>query len=207
MIKVAMADDHMLVINGLQKIFSQEQDISIIGTYTNGELLLAGLQQQQPDILLLDIQMPGKNGIELAGVINKKFPSIKIIALTNIEVLHQVKKMLKQGCSGYLLKDVEPPTLIAAVRKVYEGEQVIHEKLKTELTGNLFGHDHHSQVMTRREIEILQLIAEEFTNPEIAEKLHISPHTVENHRNHMLQKLGVKNTAGLIRKAMEQGLI
>ena len=206
MIKVAMADDHMLVINGLQKIFSNEQDIVITGTYTNGDLLLAGLQQQTPDVLLLDIQMPGKNGIELAGIINKKFPAIKIIALTNVEILHQVKKMMKQGCSGYLLKDVEPSTLISAVRNVYEGQQVIHDKLKAELTVNLFGND-HAQVMTRREIEILQLIAEEYTNPEIAEKLHISPHTVENHRNHMLQKLGVKNTAGLIRKAMEQGFI
>jgi Response regulator containing a CheY-like receiver domain and an HTH DNA-binding domain len=206
MIKVAMADDHMLVINGLQKIFSGEQDIVLTGTYTNGDLLLAGLQQQEPDVLLLDIQMPGKNGIELAGIINKKFPNIRIIALSNIEVLHQVKKMMKQGCSGYLLKDVDPPTLISAVHKVYEGQQVIHEKIRAELTGNLFGND-HAQVMTRREIEILQLIAEEYTNPQIAEMLHISPHTVENHRNHMLQKLGVKNTAGLIRKAMEQGLI
>jgi DNA-binding NarL/FixJ family response regulator len=206
MIRLAIADDHTLVINGLQKIFSNEEDVVITGTYNNGELLLAGLEQQQPDVLLLDIQMPGKNGIELAGIINKKFPAIKIIALTNIEVLHQVKKMMRQGCSGYLLKDVDPPTLISAVRKVFEGEQVLHDKLRTELTGNLFG-SVNTQVMTRREIEILQLIAEEYTNPEIAEKLHISPHTVENHRNHMLQKLGVKNTAGLIRKAMEQGLI
>jgi Response regulator containing a CheY-like receiver domain and an HTH DNA-binding domain len=206
MIKVAMADDHMLVINGLQKIFSGEEDIVLTGTYTNGEQLLAGLQQQEPDVLLLDIQMPGKNGIELAGIISKKFPNIRIIALSNIEILHQVKKMMKQGCSGYLLKDVDPATLISAVHQVYEGYQVIHEKIKAELTGNLFGND-NAQVMTRREIEILQLIAEEYTNPQIAEKLHISPHTVENHRNHMLQKLGVKNTAGLIRKAMEQGLI
>ena len=207
MINIAIADDHLLVINGLQKIFANEADMHITGTYTNGELLLAGLTQQQPDVLLLDIQMPGKSGIELAGIVSKKFPAVKIIALTNIEVLHQVKKMLKQGCSGYLLKDVDPETLIAAVRKVAEGEQVLHEKLKAELTGNLFGNNDHTQVMTRREIEILQLIAEEYTNPEIAAKLHISPHTVENHRNHMLQKLGVKNTAGLIRKAMEQGII
>jgi DNA-binding NarL/FixJ family response regulator len=206
MIKIAIADDHLLVINGLQKIFANSADIEITGTYTNGEQLLAGLQQQAPDVLLLDIQMPGKNGIELAGIISKKFPGVKIIALTNIEILHQVKKMMKQGCAGYLLKDVDPPTLISAVHKVLEGEQVIHEKLKAELTVSLFGND-NAQVMTRREIEILQLIAEEYTNPEIAEKLHISPHTVENHRNHMLQKLGVKNTAGLIKKAMEQGLI
>src|SRR5688572_6040980 len=108
MIKLAIADDHALVINGLQKIIAQDAGITITGTWANGDQLLTGLTTQQPDVLLLDIQMPGKNGIELAGIIHKKYPAIKIIALTNIEILPQVKRMMKQGCMGYLLKDVEP---------------------------------------------------------------------------------------------------
>jgi DNA-binding NarL/FixJ family response regulator len=206
MIKLAIADDHALVINGLQKIIAQDAGIEITGAFANGDQLLTGLTAQQPDVLLLDIQMPGKNGIELAGIIHKKYPSIKIIALTNIEILPQVKRMMKQGCMGYLLKDVEPGYLLTAIHKVQGGEQVIQDKIKHELTNHLFTSD-SSKLVTRREIEILQLIAAEYTNPEIADKLHISPHTVENHRNHMLQKLGVKNTAGLIKKAMEEGLI
>src|SRR5687767_2270992 len=103
MIRIAIADDHALVINGLQKIFSTSPDMEIIGTYMNGEQLLSGLQQQLPDILLLDIQMPGKDGIELAGIVHKRYPDVKMIALTNIEILHQVRKMMKQGCMGYLL--------------------------------------------------------------------------------------------------------
>ena len=206
MIHIAIADDHALIINGLQKIIAADPEMEVAGAYDNGDSLLNGLLQQQPDILLLDIQMPGKSGIELAGIISKKYPTVKIIALTNIEVLPQVKKMMRQGCSGYLLKDVEPALLISSIRKVYEGEEVIHERLKISLTRNLFD-SNHAAVITRREVEILQLIADELTNPEIAEKLCISLHTVENHRNRILQKLGVRNTAGLIKRAIEQGLI
>lgn len=206
MIKVAIADDHIIVINGIQKILSETADIVLTGTYKNGDQLLEALPKEQPDILLLDIQMPGKNGIELAGIVSKKFPAIKIIALTNVDVLVQVKKMLKQGCMGYLLKDVAPDILTKAIYTVNSGEQFIYEDLKKQLINNLSAAPHEKQI-TRREKEILQLIIEEYTNPEIAEKLHISPHTVENHRNHLLQKLGVKNTAGLVRAAIEQGLV
>lgn len=206
MIRIAIADDHSLVINGLQKIFSTSTEVNIIGTYSNGDQLLAGLQLQQPDVLLLDIQMPGKNGIELAGMVHKQYPEVKIIALTNVEVIYQVRKMMKQGCMGYLLKDVDAETLYAAIQKVYNGETVVHEKIKTGLTNSLMVSNQPQQI-TRREIEVLQLIAQELTTAQIAEKLFISFATVENHRNRMLQKLGVKNTAGLIKKGMEQGLI
>lgn len=206
MIKVAIADDHFIVINGIQKILSETADIVLTGTYKNGDQLLEALPKEQPDILLLDIQMPGKNGIELAGIVSKKFPAIKIIALTNVDVLVQVKKMLKQGCMGYLLKDVDPDILTKAIYTVNSGEQFIYEDLKKQLINNLSAAP-NEKLITRREKEILQLIIDEYTNPEIAEKLHISPHTVENHRNHLLQKLGVKNTAGLVRAAIEQGLV
>mgnify|MGYP003583338521 FL=1 len=207
MIKVVIADDHTLVINGIQKVLATTDLFTILDTFKNGEDLLNGLKTLQPDILLLDIQMPGKTGIELAGIINKKYPNIKIIALTNIEIIHQVKKMISNGAQGYLLKDVEPQLLIKTITDVYNGEQVIHPRIKDELTKSYFSKSNANPELTRREIEILKLIADEFTNPEIAEKLFISPHTVENHRNHILQKLGVKNTAGLIKKAIEEGII
>ena len=206
MIKVAMADDHLIVLSGLEKMLSGFPEIEITGTYTNGDLLLAALVESQPDVLLLDIQMPGKSGIELAGMINKKYPAINIIALTNVDVLVQVKKMLRQGTLGYLMKDVGPDILLAAITTVQTGEQYIDERLKKQLLSN-FSAAPTDKLITRREKEILQLITEEYTNPEIAAKLHISPHTVENHRNHLLQKLGAKNTAGLVKAAIEQGLI
>ncbi len=145
-------------------------------------------------------------GLNWPALCIRVIPEVKIIALTNIEILYQVKKMMKQGCSGYLLKDVDAPTLYSAIQRVFNGEMVIHDKIKTDLSSQLLSNNQTQQI-TRREIEILQLIAQEFTNNEIAEKLFLSPATVENHRNRMLQKFGVKNTAGLIKKDMEQGLI
>lgn len=206
MIKIAIAEDHKLVINGLQKFFETSDEIEITGTYLNGDQLLEGLQQQQPDILLLDIQMPGKSGIELAGIVHKRYPAIKMIALTNIEILYQVKKMMRQGCMGYMLKDVDAETLFAAIHKVYNGEQVIHDKIKAQINSSFFSNK-SNQLITQREIEIIQLIAEELTTNEIADKLFLSPHTIENHRNRILLKLDVKNTAGMVKKAMENGWI
>ncbi len=206
MIKVAITDDQAIVVNGLQKILSGFEHIQLTGTYSNGEALEEGLTQIVPDVLLLDIQMPGKSGIELAGIINKKYPTVKIIALTNIDILIQVKKMLQQGCMGYLLKDTSPDTLLLAIETVYSGKQFLYEDLQKQLLNNIF--DPKSQpIITRREKEILQLIVNEFTNQQIADKLFLSLRTVENHRNNLLQKLNVKNTAGLVKVALTEGLI
>jgi len=206
MIKIAIAEDHKLVINGLQKFFESSHEIEIIGTYLNGEQLLEGLKQQQPDILLLDIQMPGKSGIELAGIVHKKYPAVKMIALTNIEILYQVKKMMRQGCMGYMLKDVDADTLFSTIHKVYNGELVIHDKIKSQINSSFFSNK-NNQLITQREMEIIKLIAEELTTNEIADKLFLSHHTIENHRNRILLKLDVKNTAGMVKKAMENGWI
>lgn len=206
MIKISMADDHNIVLNGLQKIVAEEPDIVIAGMYTNGDTLLNDLIFNKPDILILDIQMPGKNGIELATIIRKKFPAIKIIVLSSVEVLAQVKKMLQLGCMGYLLKNIDAATFITAIRTVYANEQFIHEDLRKHLVNNLFTPAHFVKV-TRREKEILQMIAQEMTTQEIADKLFLSTHTIVNHRNNLLQKFNVKNTAGLMLKAMEEGLL
>ncbi len=205
MIHVAITDDQSIIINGLQKILSDKPEIKIIGTYTNGDELLAGLEVIQPDVLLLDIQMPGKTGIELAGIITKKYPGIKIIALTNFDVPVQIKKMLQQGCQGYLLKDVKPEVIVIAIETVYNGEQYLQEEIQVKLLKGL-SDPTSGNVITRREKEILQLIVEEYTNKEIADKLFLSLRTVENHRNHLLQKFKVKNTAGLVKIAIQEGL-
>ncbi len=192
-IKVAFADDHAIVLNGLQKILSGIDDIVVTDTYSNGDDLLLGLTNRQPDVLFLDIQMPGKNGIELAGIVARQYPSIKIIALTNVDVTIQIRKMLQQGCSGYLFKDSSPETLTEAIRTVYSGRQFLPEAVSKQLLSSMFSHN--QKRLTRREKEILKLIAEEFTNQQIAAKLFLSTRTVENHRNNLLQKLDVKNTA------------
>lgn len=206
MIKLAITDDQVIILNGLQKILADVKNISITGVYNNGDELLAGMAQELPDVLLLDIQMPGKSGIELAAIITKQYRSVKIIALTNIDVVAQIKKILQQGVMGYLLKDASPGTIIDAIETVYGGEQYIQEQLRQQLLNSLSA-GNARQIVTRREKEILQLIVDEFTNQEIADKLFLSLRTVENHRNNLLQKLDVKNTAGLVKIAIQEGLV
>jgi DNA-binding NarL/FixJ family response regulator len=201
-----MADDHVIVLNGLQKIVAEVSDISVVGVYTDGDALLADLPLNQPDVLILDIQMPGKKGTELAAIIKKKYPAIKIIVLSNVEVMAQIKKMLQLGCMGYLLKNTDSETFITAIRTVNDGEQFLYEDLRKQLVNNLFTPAHFIKI-TRREKEILQMIADEMTTQEIADKLFLSIHTIVNHRNSLLQKLDVRNTAGLMKKAVEEGLI
>lgn len=206
MINVAIVDDQVIILNGLQKILAEADHIQVSALYNSGQELLEGLENTLPDVLLLDIQMPDKSGIELAGIISKKYPSVKMIALTNVDVLTQMKQMLQKGCLGYLLKDVSPQILINAIETVNNGEQFLNENLKKQLLSSLTGQE-NKQIITRREKEILKLILEENTNQDIANKLFLSLRTVENHRNNLLQKLNVKNTAGLVKVALQEGLV
>jgi DNA-binding NarL/FixJ family response regulator len=206
MIRVAIVDDQVIILNGLQKILADAPHVKIEGVYNNGDDLLEAMEKNIPDVLLLDIQMPGKSGPELAVIIAKKYPSVKMIALTNVDVISQVKQMLQKGCLGYLLKDVSPEILLKAIETVHNGEQFLKEDFKTQLLNSLSGNE-SNHLITRREKEILKLIVEENTNQDIAGKLFLSLRTVENHRNNLLQKLQVKNTAGLVKVAIQDGLI
>jgi DNA-binding NarL/FixJ family response regulator len=206
MINVAIIDDQIIILKGIQKILADASQINVSGVYSNGDDLLESLEKFEPDVLLLDIHMPGKSGTELASIISKKHANVKIIVLTNVDVLSQMKQMLQKGCLGYLLKDVSPEILITAIETVHKGEQFLQEEFKVQLLNNLSGAN-KQHLMTRREKEILKLIAEENTNNEIASKLFLSLRTVENHRNNLLNKLNVKNTAGLVKVAINEGFV
>lgn len=207
MIKVSLVDDQVIILNGLQKILSAYPHIEIGNAYTNGEILLEELVNGQPDVLLLDLQMPNISGLELASILSKKYPEIKIIALSNVDVFIQMKQMIQNGCKGYLLKDVSPEILVKAIETVYEGGRFLNEDFQNQLLSNISNSSISQPVVTRREKEILKLITEEHTNQDIASMLFLSLRTVENHRNNLLQKLKVKNTAGLVKIALQQGLI
>ncbi len=206
MIRVSITDDQEIILNGLQKMLALMPGIGLSGIYKNGEALLTGLQASQPDVLMLDIQMPGQSGIELAGILSKKYPDIKIIALTNIDIIPQVKKMLSQGCMGYLLKDASSEIILEAIETVHRGDQYLHEPIRKQLLKS-FSEKKSSYAITRREKEILEWIAAGLSNKEIADKLSLSIRTVENHRNHLLQKLDVKNTAALVKVAIQEGWV
>ncbi len=211
-IKVVITDDHPLVITGLKNVISSAQHIECIGCYTTGQELLSALEVTQPDVLLLDMQLPDISGSELAGKVLKMYPAVRIIILTSMEATHHVEDMMQMGCMGYLLKSTtDHSRLIQAIEKAYNGEHFLDDALSKQLLTNIIRKKKQSEdlgsVLTRREKEVLQLITDEFTNHEIAEHLSISIRTIECHRLSLLNKLQVKNTAGLVKKAIEMRLL
>lgn len=209
-IRIAIADDHPLVINGLHHILANSPDMLLTGSYANGKELLGGIAADQPDVLLLDIHMPGQSGDELAEIINNKYPEIKMVALTNEDNVYHIKNMLQKGVNGYILKTSREEILLAAIRAVYAGGQYLEPALKEKMrlderqAKKEFG---VNPVLSRREKEVLQYIAIDLTSQQIADKLFLSKRTVDNHRMSLLMKLGVKNVAALVKKAIQLGLI
>lgn len=208
-ILISVVDDHQLIINGLQKLFENIPGITLLKAYLNGNELLNDLKTQKPDIVLLDVMMPDINGIDLCQAITKQYPDVKVIALSNVDVLIKVRKMLQIGCQGYLLKNSSSEKIVTAIETVYANERYIDEHLQKLLFDDMFKVKRLSSgvELTLREKEVTALILEEYTNLEIADILCISNRTVENTRMALLQKLKVKNTAGLVRTVLELGLM
>lgn len=209
-IKLAITDDHLLVISGIKAMLAPFPQISVVYESNRAGALMAALPVVQPDVLLLDIQMPEIDGISLCRQVKKEHPHIKVIALSSFMDSHYIKQMLRNGAAGYLLKGTDPETLLRAIEEVYAGEQFLDEVIKHQLLNEVITGRKRSSYeisLTRREKEILKLIAEEYSNQEIADLLFISLRTVETHRLNLTQKLAVKNTAGLVKEAMKRGIV
>lgn len=210
MIQLAIIDDHQVVINGLTAMFATHPDICIAFTTTRSTALLDYIQQTPPDVILMDIQMPEISGIDLCKVIHKQHRDIKIIAFSSFDDTHYVKQILRNGASGYVLKNADLQTLVKAINAVLNDKEFIDENIqKLLLQESLTGQRRslYEIPLTKREKEILKLIAEEFSNQEIADKLFLSLRTVETHRYNLTQKLDAKNTAALVKEAIKRGLI
>jgi DNA-binding NarL/FixJ family response regulator len=208
-IRIAITDDHPMVITGLRNMLLQYPEMEVIATYGDGDELLKGLALNQPDVLLLDICMPGQTGNDLARTISRDYPDIKMLALTSMDSSYHVKDMLDHGCLGYLLKKTDQQTLADAINEVFAGNQFIDPSLREQMHEAMLNRRKAGGLpsLTRREKEILQYVASGLTNQEIADKLFLSLRTVKNHRFNLLQKLDVKNTAELVTLAMKAGLI
>lgn len=209
-INLAIIDDHEVVINGLKGMLSNYGQLHIGFTSTNGKSLIDHLAIQQPDVILMDIQMPDINGIDLCKQVLKQHPGIRVIAFSSFDDSNYVKQVLRSGAKGYLLKNADKETIVQAIEKVFEGEEYIDETIKKILLQESITGQRRSIFeipLTKREQEILKLIAEGKSNQEIADQLFISLRTVETHRLNINQKLNVKNTAGLVKEAIRRGLI
>jgi len=209
-IKIAVADDHPLVITGLDFIISNCSDMVLTGSYSDGKNLLRGLETTVPNVLLLDIHMPGQSGDDLADIIHGTYPAVKILVLTNEDNVYYIKNMLRKGVDGYILKTSTESILLNAIRTVSRGEKYLEPALKEKVVDDTMQATKQlaSQPMfSRREKEVLEYIASDLTSQQIADKLCVSKRTIDYHRLNLLTKLGVKNTAALVKKVIQLGLI
>lgn len=208
MIKIIITDDHPSLREGISAVLKQEKDFEVIGFAENGADLLALLESKKPDVVLVDINMPIMNGIDATKAIKERFPHVKIIIFSQYDEKRFVKRVLKEGAHGYLLKSATSSELAKAIRMVVSGAIYLSEELPNVFTEKAKKKpDYLFADLTSREIEIVRLICDEKTTDEIAEILFISHNTVETHRANILLKIGVKNTAGLVKWAIENEII
>ena len=207
MIKVFIVDDHPVVIEGIHSLLTNEKDILWVGQAMNAASCLGFFVNNTADVILMDISMPGMDGVELCAVMKEKYPGIFILGLSTFNQGLYIKKMMDNGASGYILKNSSKEELIKAIHTVCEGGIYFSGEAGEALSAYQRTSKNELPVLTPREKEILELIAEGYTNPQIAKKIFLSQFTVDSHRKNLLAKLSVKNTASLIRFAVEHKLI
>ena len=201
--KVFIVDDHYMVIEGIRSLLQNEKNIEWAGHASNAASCLAYLHQQQPDVILMDINLPDKSGIDLCKEVREKYPSVFIIGLSTFNQLSFIQKMMDNGASGYVLKNATQQELMEAIKTVAKGKTYLSFEVSQTLRNTI----NSTVVLTRREKEVLNLIAEGMTNNEIAAKLFVSSTTVDTHRKNLLTKFEAKNTASLIHIASHMQFI
>lgn len=201
MIKLLIIEDHPLVVDGLKSLIERRSDFELCGIAGNADDALLLLKTCSPDIILLDIMLPGMTGLELIDILQKDYPTARVLVISTYSQRYYVEAMMEKGAKGYLLKNAANDDIIEAITTVMEGETYLCHEISVNLKknpGNIVSLSH-------RELEVLKLIASGLTNKEIAETLFISPLTVDSHRKNMIAKLDARNTASLIKIAVENG--
>jgi DNA-binding NarL/FixJ family response regulator len=200
---IFIVDDHYLVIEGIRSLLQHEKNLEWMGHAMNAASCLDYLKRYQPNVILMDVNLPDKSGTELCKEVKKLYPSLLIVGLSTFNQQAVVRNMMDNGASGYVLKNATKEELLEAIDMIINGETYFSQ----EVVHSLNEPQPRQPVITRREKEVLQLIAEGLTNTEIADKLFISVPTVNTHRKSIIEKFEVKNTASLIGKAIKTGII
>ncbi len=212
MTTIVLADDHPIIRRGLCTMLEAESDLNVVAEAQDGQAALLAVEKHTPDVLIVDISMPGLNGIDVAHRVHKEYPQIKVIVLSMHSNESYVLKALRNGVSGYVLKASSTDDLVTAVHKVMAGEmyfsaaisqRAIDLYVEKARSSNLEPYD----TLTSREREVLQLSAEGLTNNEIAARLCLSSRTIEMHRANLMSKLNLRNQTDLIRFAIQQGIL
>jgi two-component system response regulator NreC len=209
MIRVLIVDDHAVVRSGLRLLLDAEPDIEAVGEAPNAERALYEAIELKPDVVLMDLQMPEKGGIEGMPALLQALPTTKVLVLSMQDEPRYVRAAFEAGASGYVLKEAADSDLVAAVREVAGGGRYVHPTLGARMIDAEAAERRHAQEdpLSEREREVLKLLALGQTNQEIAEILFISVRTAETHRAHIMQKLGLSSRADLVRYALSQGLL
>ncbi len=213
--KILIVDDHEVVRDGLKNILTSLENITIAGEAGNGEDAVKMYSSLKPDLVIMDISMPGMNGIEATKIIKEKDPDARILILTMHDNQEYLNQIIRSGAKGFILKNTDKDELLEAVKTVSGGDNFFSKDISKLIIDNYIRtaketekNDGYKEVpLTKREIEILKLIASGYSNQEIANILYISYNTVDTHRKNIMHKLSIKNTAGLVRYAIEKGLI
>lgn len=218
-IKLVIADDHALLRQGIKNVLSLEPDLDVIGEAGDGEEAISKLESLKPDILLLDVNMPHMNGLEVTKRLKTAKSTVKIIILTIHDDENYVIEVIKSGADGYLLKDIEPGMLVKAIRLVYEGQSFIYPTLAKRLFGELSRQEERrlevpnmlerrkEERLTYREVEVLQLIGRGMNNQEVAQKLFLSEKTVKNHLTNIFRKINVVDRTQAVLYAIRNKIV
>lgn len=202
-IKLLIVDDHHILVDGLKNLFDQTAHIQVIGTAMTGDECRRALLHELPDVILLDISLPDVSGIDLCKEIKTAYPAIKIVALSSFNEYAVVRRMIDQGASGYVVKNAIPEEIIQSVEMVMQNETFLCEEIDLLLRRR----STQPVWLTPREKELLGFIVEGYTNAEIAEKMFLGVETINSYRKNLLVKMGARNTAVLVRMALEQKLV
>lgn len=210
MIKIIIADDHQLFIDGVKSLIESMDNMQIVAEVGNGLELLSTLTKTPCDIILMDINMPEMDGIQATKKVLEAYPNIKVLMLTMFSTKEYIEKLLRAGAHGYLLKNTNKVELEEAIHTIISNKPYFSKEVTERIMESLQKKkklEKNSLLveLTEREIEVLKLIAQELTTGEIAEKLFISHHTVETHRKNLISKLNVRNIAGLVKYAVQNG--
>jgi DNA-binding NarL/FixJ family response regulator len=205
MIKIFAVDDHYMVTEGIHSILQNEPDVEWVGHANNANDCLLFLQNHTTDIILMDINLPDKSGIELCAIVKELYPAIQVISLSTFNQQSYIEKMLESGASGYVIKNASQQELMEAIHTVNDGKKFL--SFDAALSIRKTDTENEMPIITRREKEVLERIADGMTNNEIAQTLFISVTTVDTHRKNLLSKFHARNTASLVKIAMQLNLL
>jgi DNA-binding NarL/FixJ family response regulator len=209
LVRVLIADDHPIVRKGMRSVLEDEPGIKVIGEAKDGTEALTALENLRPDVLILDMMMPGHNGLEVIRLAKQRIPETYILVLSMHSNESYVAEALRRGASGYILKDTGPSEIVQGVKEVVSGRRYFSKQLSVDLVETYIKNNYRDSYgkLTSRELEILQLAAEGYTSSEIAQRLTISTRTVEKHRSNLMEKLGLRNQTDLVLYAIKRGIL